>query len=138
MSGSVVSKFKQYKYRANSKAMSFKIKEEEFKLLESTICFYCGDSSNIGIDRIDNNEGYLATNSVPACWRCNRAKNNMEIQEFTEWLVRLMKTNYYLIDERLSNKDKIIADFRKRIDSKVFDLLYPPPYIEDLATFEFR
>lgn len=39
-------------------------------------CIYCGDSNNIGLDRIDNTRGHEIGNVVPCCYECNVARNN--------------------------------------------------------------
>jgi 5-methylcytosine-specific restriction endonuclease McrA len=47
-----------------------------------------------GIDRIDNERGYLPDNAVPCCKRCNQAKADMAIDEFKGWLSDIMKHFY--------------------------------------------
>ena len=39
-------------------------------------CIYCGDTNNVGCDRIDNNKGHLKENVVPCCVDCNVARSN--------------------------------------------------------------
>ena len=39
-------------------------------------CVYCGDTSRIGLDRIDNSKGHTKDNTVPCCYECNCARNN--------------------------------------------------------------
>lgn len=39
-------------------------------------CFYCGDTNNIGLDRIDNSKGHTKDNVVPCCYECNCARMN--------------------------------------------------------------
>jgi len=38
-------------------------------------CIYCGDSENVGCDRIDNSIGHIKTNVVPCCYTCNVVRN---------------------------------------------------------------
>lgn len=58
-------------------------------------CYYCGalpekrpsqrGRSSIlasGIDRVDNNVGYIADNVVPCCTWCNQAKNSHSAEDF--------------------------------------------------------
>ncbi len=55
----------------------FTLTQQEFEKLVIQPCYYCGFYSNykfIGIDRIDNNKGYLINNCVPACSMCNMMK----------------------------------------------------------------
>lgn len=37
-------------------------------------CIYCGDTRNIGLDRIDNSKGHTKDNVVPCCYECNCAR----------------------------------------------------------------
>lgn len=46
-------------------------------------CVYCGDTINIGCDRIDNNQAHNKNNVVPCCRECNIARgNNFTHKEF--------------------------------------------------------
>lgn len=46
-------------------------------------CVYCGDTINIGCDRIDNNQAHNRNNVVPCCRECNIARgNNFTHDEF--------------------------------------------------------
>jgi len=54
-------------------------------------CVYCGaapDPLN-GVDRVDNNLGYIAGNIVSSCKMCNIAKNNHSVDEFLSWIERV-------------------------------------------------
>lgn len=92
----------KYKQRAKERSLEFTIEEEQFKLLTSSNCFYCGEppskickekcnSSYIynGIDRKDSSKGYINSNVVPCCWKCNAAKNNMSIEDFKNWILKI-------------------------------------------------
>lgn len=83
----------------------WELSKEEFSTLVYDKCYYCGrepfrstnyrGNGNIvinGIDRIDNNIGYVYENCVTACWDCNRAKGEMTYTEFTN-LVELIYKN---------------------------------------------
>jgi len=48
-------------------------------------CSYCGETElRMTLDRIDNEQGHLKSNVVPACIRCNLTRGNMPYQA---WLV---------------------------------------------------
>src|ERR1035437_10132264 len=38
-----------------------------------------------GLDRIDSLKNHSEDNIVPCCFRCNRAKDDTTVKEFTEW-----------------------------------------------------
>jgi len=45
-------------------------------------CSYCGETNldQIGIDRVNNNEGYHSSNITSCCTRCNAMKRDMPLQ----------------------------------------------------------
>ena len=56
-------------------------------------CHYCGRSVKlIGIDRVNNDKGYLPSNCVSCCDICQRAKMAYTLEEFEAWIIDL--TNY--------------------------------------------
>ena len=61
-------------------------------------CHYCGipsgwpDTRN-GIDRIDSSKDYSSDNCVSCCKICNRAKNDMSVNEFMTWIRRTASKN---------------------------------------------
>ena len=91
-----------YKVRSQKRGIEFILSRDEFRKLTSSNCHYCGippsqihkgtwkggDYAYNGLDRVDNNLGYTHENSVPACFRCNTAKNTMGQAEFFEWIRR--------------------------------------------------
>lgn len=66
-------------YRCKDKKKGF-ITTVTKEYLENIIyngkCIYCGDTHNIGLDRIDNNRGHEIGNVVPCCYECNVARGN--------------------------------------------------------------
>lgn len=92
-----------YKRHAKDRGLSFKLSPKKFSEIIRKNCFYCGVPPNNfkttknckegfyynGIDRINSNRGYFIDNVVPACGICNRAKNNLSVQEFRAWVIRL-------------------------------------------------
>ena len=94
--------FHGYKKGAERRNIIFELSKEQFLKLTKENCFYCGkEPSNIfknnrnngdyvynGIDRLDNTKGYIESNIVPCCFQCNRAKHNMIISDFYEWIDR--------------------------------------------------
>ena len=88
------------RYQRNAKARNklWALTEEQFDLLVSGSCHYCGvlptqkaadHNSRVygefyynGIDRKENSLGYTGSNSVSCCGRCNDAKGTMSEKEF--------------------------------------------------------
>lgn len=94
--------YDSYKRQAKRRDLLFELIFEQFLNLTQQSCHYCGsEPSNFskgngngsftynGIDRVDNNQGYIIENCVPCCWNCGRAKNNLSYDEFIEWGKRL-------------------------------------------------
>jgi len=92
-----------YKSRAKKRGFGYELTEKQFKEITQKDCYYCGiKPSNIakddkhygdyiynGLDRIDNNKGYIMGNIVPCCNICNQAKKDYTIQEFKDWIKRV-------------------------------------------------
>ena len=95
--------FSSYKRNAKNRGISFKLTFEEFKETTQKNCVYCGAKPNNirknqhnngdytynGIDRIDNNKGYIISNIAPCCKICNRVKRDLTLQEFKDWIERV-------------------------------------------------
>jgi 5-methylcytosine-specific restriction endonuclease McrA len=98
------------RYKKHRNAVDFQLTIEEFRSITTKKCYYCGieplqetryynkrvtketeEKSKFiynGIDRIDNSQGYVLTNCVPCCKICNKAKSNMRVDDFVEWVLR--------------------------------------------------
>lgn len=78
----------KYRGEARKRKREFSLTLEEFTNLASSPCFYSGhrhaEQLN-GIDRVDNSKGYTMDNVVPCCKLCNRAKRDMNVDEFVDW-----------------------------------------------------
>jgi len=44
-----------------------------------------------GVDRVDNNQGYVLRNCVPCCKWCNLAKNNTDVHSFLHAIKRIVE-----------------------------------------------
>lgn len=95
--------YEKYAYNAMMRNLDFLIGLEEFSKLIKMNCYFCGKPPDNcwkmnrkknnkliynGIDRINNNIGYLPDNCLPCCSVCNRAKGSMSIEEFKEQIDR--------------------------------------------------
>ncbi len=85
-----------YKRDAKKRDLSFALSLEEFQQITKENCHYCGihplqiaGEKNHngyyfynGIDRINNDKGYIAENVLPCCKTCNAMKTNMSKNQF--------------------------------------------------------
>ncbi len=58
-------KYKVYLKGAKSRKLDFNLSIQQFEYIISLPCIYCGDKDKIGIDRKDNNIGYILSNCQP-------------------------------------------------------------------------
>lgn len=109
-----------YKRRANKKNIEFDISKEDFKVLTSSNCFYCGEPPSMvyihklkrasareiensrylynSLDRIDPNLGYTLSNVRPSCKCCNIMKWNHE-EEFFKDRIKIFYNFYFNTQE---------------------------------------
>ena len=77
--------YNTYKKRANNKSLPFELKKDEYDGIVNSQCYLCGRKSyekhKNGIDRIDNNLGYIISNVKSCCGSCNYIKKDMELTE---------------------------------------------------------
>jgi len=93
----------QMKYSAKRRGYEWQLTKEQAHVFMQQPCFYCGiePSRQInsiycnrahlynGLDRIDNERGYMIDNVVPCCSKCNYAKHTMCQEEFKNWICRI-------------------------------------------------
>lgn len=93
-------KYLSYKKGAKKRDLKFKLTFPEFFELIKQDCYYCGEvddfkGSNqdgtilIGIDRINNDRGYIKNNSVPCCKACNYMKRTMNVNDFINKCIKI-------------------------------------------------
>jgi hypothetical protein len=99
-----------YKRTAKKNNKEFELTPEQFRSLTSSKCYFCGKvpynehrppSFNggylfNGIDRINNNVGYILENCVPCCTLCNYTKRNLTLIEFKE-LIKNIYNNLFVL-----------------------------------------
>ena len=53
--------------------------------VQENSCVYCGETDNLGLDRLDNSKGHTIDNVVACCFVCNTARaNNFTHEEMLE------------------------------------------------------
>lgn len=105
-----------------SREIAWELTFEQFSELTAANCHYCGREphhvfnpkknhyrSDIqpqpfvhsGIDRVDSGGGYVYSNCVPCCVKCNQAKNDLTVPEFKEAVSRIY--NHFIDNGLLYN-----------------------------------
>jgi hypothetical protein len=108
-SSSVNYVFSTYKRNARLRNLDFNLTKEQFYLISTKNCIYCGCAPTKasgysgkknspkfiynGIDRKDNKKGYCIENSVPCCTICNRAKGDLTEEQWKDWIERFKLYN---------------------------------------------
>ena len=100
--------FRQYKHSAKNRHIEFNLTKEEFRNITKLNCYYCGNIPNQiksnphycgdyiynGVDRIDNNLGYIKNNCVPCCGECNISKGIKTKDQFLNMVSRIYRYQY--------------------------------------------
>jgi len=99
---------KAYEKGARYRGLNFYLDRELFEKLIFGNCFYCGIEPNRqhptksvvgmngtiivnGIDRLDSDKDYTTQNCVSCCSICNKAKRDMKLSDFLNWIQILTK-----------------------------------------------
>lgn len=87
----VRAKFLNYKRHAEGRGYEWTISYPFFNSLVLMRCDYCGKEAKPfnGLDRVDNDRGYIEENVVPCCKQCNQAKSDFHLEEFLNWVERV-------------------------------------------------
>lgn len=67
------------KRSAKNRGLAWGLTREQFAELRSKKCFYCGHQlpeRGTGLDRINNELGYVVGNVLPCCTTCNVSRND--------------------------------------------------------------
>ena len=95
--------YSQYKRDAEKINRVFVITKEQFRSIVNQNCYYCGSEPRPlrksgrgngtcvvnGIDRVDSSLGYILSNCVPCCTRCNRSKRDFTQEDFLDMVYRI-------------------------------------------------
>lgn len=84
--------WREYTTGAKKRGMLWLLTKEQFLVFWQKSCYYCGGTiESVGLDRVDNNCGYVLDNVVPCCGKCNRAKHMLSQKEFLDLIVSIYK-----------------------------------------------
>jgi hypothetical protein len=107
--------FSSYARSARERGHIFELRLEEFRELTQRVCFYCGAEPDQaapcvtgtngayvynGVDRINNDVGYIKGNVRACCKRCNVAKADMSESAFFAWVARVYAKTWETLEER--------------------------------------
>lgn len=119
---SIKTRMQGYKNGAKKRNFEWKLTYDDFVKISTQNCFYCNaeptrwdcmsnspslqkDSPNVvhkdyeivfnGIDRYNSKFGYTIENCVPCCKNCNRAKSDLEFEDFKKHVEKIYKWLYH-------------------------------------------
>jgi hypothetical protein len=94
-------RFSEYKTNAKRRNLVFNVSIDEFKVITSKKCKYCGKYSGsyngepfCGLDRLNSKIGYIIGNVVPCCPMCNYMKHLSTSNEFIDQVVTIYNNLY--------------------------------------------
>lgn len=83
-------RYDTYKRNAKYRNLLFNLTMDEFMSFWQLSCTYCDEIiETIGLDRIDNTQGYFKKNCIPCCAACNIMRNNQTQSEFIKRVKRI-------------------------------------------------
>ena len=109
--------YSEYIRRAIKKDLQFKLTRSQFLKFTIENCYYCDkkicENHKNGIDRKDNQIGYIIDNCVTCCSQCNYMKGSLAENEFIETCKRISDYNLENIIE-IPKIDKCEEQISKR------------------------
>lgn len=78
--------YSSYKDKAQLRNYCFELSQENFNDIINDNCYICGKNKCYGIDRYNNNIGYIESNVKSCCGQCNIMKKTMEYGKFLDKL----------------------------------------------------
>jgi hypothetical protein len=88
-------RYSHCKSSAKKRGKEFRLTIKEFDNITSKPCYICGKYTNgnkyTGIDRLNNEIGYIKENCIPCCDKCNRLKYTHSLEEIFQHLTDIYK-----------------------------------------------
>lgn len=83
------------KSSAAKRKLAFELTQDQYQKIRRKPCHYCGLHSkhHIGIDRLDNSQGYTIVNSRPSCTTCNMMKKTYSRDSFVAMCVAVARAH---------------------------------------------
>jgi hypothetical protein len=120
-------KYNSYKKESIKSGKIFELTEKEFLEIKSNDCHICGKKSYKnhcnGIDRFDNDIGYILDNCRPCCGGCNFMKKDLEYNTFINHIGEIYFNNKYFnkttnVKGKIKMINKNIEALNNEIDYK--------------------
>ena len=111
----------KYKERAHNKNFEFQLSKKNFESIRNNACYFCQKETTEfhrnGIDRMNNEIGYIYTNCYPCCANCNYLKNDIDYDTFTQQV-------YYIAENHKNRLHNLFvnwqpSEFCKKNDHKL-------------------
>jgi len=88
-----IGRFVKYKAAAKSRNLEFTLTFEQFIAFWQQPCYYCQDTTKtVGLDRLNNDEGYITQNVVSCCSVCNLMKRGLSVTDFVKKCKKIAET----------------------------------------------
>jgi hypothetical protein len=125
--------YNEYKYSAKDRKKDFELTEDEFYEITNDNCYICGKQNSYmvnendeiefvhcnGVDRVNNEIGYIVNNCKTCCWTCNIMKNEYDYIQFINKLQQIYN-NLCLIVQNL-NSSSVNKQINKLMQNKVMN-----------------
>lgn len=83
--------YNDYKFRSKKKGLEFNLSLEGFSVLVCSKCHYCDQLTKVinGVDRVNNDIGYVLENCVTCCKICNTMKMDLSYENFLKHVLKI-------------------------------------------------
>lgn len=94
------------KSSAKARGIEVRIMDYEYENLLDLGCHYCGknvkNDNGTCLDRVNSDKGYVLSNVVACCRRCNVAKNDMTFSQFLNWIEKVHNHTQKMLELAMS------------------------------------
>ncbi len=122
------SSYASYFDRAIKKNLDFELTHDQFDKLSNANCYLCGNKPSVrnGIDRFDNNLGYVLSNCNPCCNTCNLIKRD---ETFKEFYARITNTILLFSEKNVSEfRFASVTDLSSSLKTRMLSRTFRPEH----------
>ena len=110
--------YSHYRLAAFQRKKEFEINKEQFETIISNDCYVCGkknsENHQNGIDRMDNNIGYLFENCAACCGECNVMKKAYPFEFVLEKMLDIYNLHVHYKEKDYTHIARNISIIRKK------------------------